>query len=151
MTHRTTRYIIIPSLEAFPRAERLYMVMKLGKGEMEVYKNGREATDVEMNTALWQYHQALNEAEAQIEKLLAIVRLKSDFLDDDSEAYQAAIETAFDYKDEYQEEGDELERYAIDEKKAALHEAMARKDEKAIARLANEMNLALQKATQTSN
>jgi len=127
------KYKKIASLDEYPRADRLAMTLNLMKSKMEVSYQGRDATQIEINSALWHYHGALNTAEAQIEALLTIIRdLKSQGYVDDED---------YDYEETFEEDGDEDIRYKLDELKAGLYGAMHKKDEKKISFYLNQISV----------
>lgn len=121
----------IESMERFPMDQRLFMVYNLSEGSLTLYKEGRDAKDAEIGTALWLYHNALNEAEAQIQALLEIVK-EQDLDDNVMEEY---LETF----------PDSGSNYLIQETKAELFIAMAKEDQKAISRLTNKLHIIQEK------
>jgi hypothetical protein len=113
----------IESMEKFPLHERLFMNINLQGLKLSIFQEGREAKDDEVGTALWRYHQALNEAEAQIRILLDLVKeLGPD--DYDTE----------DYLEKYP---DTETNYKLQEAKALLFISMAKGDEKLIGKHIN--------------
>lgn len=125
----------IESMESFPLDDRLFMVLNLANGpSLDVYKEGREAKESEIGTALWMYHQALNKAERQIEKLLDLVK-NLDPNDYDLE----------DYLEEYP---DSETNYKLQEVKACLYIAMAKNQEKLISKYINQLHLLQEKGVQ---
>lgn len=122
----------IDSMEYYPLHDRLFMILKLDKGpSLNIYKEGREARDEEVGTALWMYHQALNNAERQIEKLLDL--LKQLDLND------------YDLEDYLEEFPDSNTNYKQQEVKACLYMAMAKNDEKSISKYINQLTLLQEK------
>jgi hypothetical protein len=115
----------IESMESFPMDQRLFMVYSLGEGSLTLYKEGRDAKDAEIGTALWLYHNALNEAEAQIQTLLELLK-KQDMDHNEMEEYLERFP-------------DSDVNYLIQETKAELFIAMAKEDQKAISKLTNKL------------
>ncbi|PRY90610.1 hypothetical protein [Mongoliibacter ruber] len=118
----------IDSLESYPMGDRLFMILRLDQGpSLTIYKEGRDAKDEEIGTALWLYHQALNKAESQIEVLLKMIK--------ELELEEYELE---DYLEEFP---DTDSNYRLQELKANLYMSMAREDEKNISRYINEIHL----------
>ncbi|MFN3802620.1 hypothetical protein [Belliella pelovolcani] len=121
----------IESMEIFPLENRLYMVYKMGEGAcMEIYRQGREARKEEITSALWAYHQVLNEAEAQIEALLELVK-KSKVSKTDRD----------DYLEQFPDNPKNSLVYKLQEEKAKLFIALAKKDEKSTSNQINKIFL----------
>lgn len=124
----------ISSMEKYPLDDRLFMILKLTDGpSLELYKDGRDATDKEIGTALWHYHGALNEAEAQIKKMAKLLE----------ELEPAEYESA-DYLEEYPDKESDL-NYLMQEAKASLFIAMGKGNESEISRCINRVNLLKEK------
>jgi hypothetical protein len=129
----------ISSMEQYPLHDRLFMILKLAAGpSLELFKDGRPATDPEIGTALWQYHQALVEAERQIRKMAELL----------DELNPAEYESE-DYLEEFPDNENTL-GYLIQEAQAALFEAMARQDEPKISKWINRVNLLKEKEAQNA-
>lgn len=124
----------IASMEKYPLHDRLFMIMKLTEGpSLDVFKDGRPATDAEIGTALWQYHSALNEAEAQIRQMAELLnQIEPNEYDSD------------DYLDEYPDNENNL-KYQLQEAQAALFQAMSRGKESDIAKWINRVNILKEK------
>lgn len=126
----------ITSLDSFPASQRLHMTYNMMEQTLSVFKNGREAKKEEAYTALWNYHQALSDAEKQIEFLLEMIH---DLMDegqciDIDKGYPA-------YFEEYPTKGDEDLRYKLEELKEAFFVARARNDESKMSHYINQINL----------
>lgn len=124
----------IKSLDSFPASQRLHMIYNMAEQTLDIYKEGRDAKEEEAYSALWQYHQALNEAEKQIEFLLKMIH---DLMDegqciDIDKGYPA-------YLEEYPTRGDEDLRYKMEEMKEAFFVASAKKDPAKMSKYINQI------------
>jgi hypothetical protein len=130
------KYNRIESLDQFPLSQRLSMSVNLMTKELSVFYQGREATEIEQNTALWSYHQALYEAERQIEFL--VKRIKNDEMEEYLEEYPDLNKS-----EEFQ--------YYIEEAKECLFRAMQKNNASLISKYANKVNLLLEKQKEIQN
>lgn len=137
------KYKKIASLDYYPRSDRFSMTFNLMTGKLQVSYQGRDAKEDEIGTALWKYHGALNEAEAQIEALLKIVRGLKAGEDVDDEEYE--------YEESMEEDGDEDIRYQIDEFRSRLFQAMHQKDDQAISYWLNHISVVEEKLKQNAS
>lgn len=123
----------IASSDYFPAGDRLHMTMNIMEKTMVVFVHGREAKDVERNTALWMYQNALTQAERQIISLQHIIREISPGFND------VGIE---DYLEQYEDLSLEEEfDYKLEDLKESLFVAMAKNDEKKQGLLLNQISL----------
>lgn len=133
----------ITSQDSFPASQRLYMIYNMFKKELSVFKHGKEATEQDVYSALWSYHQSLNDAEKQISKLLQMIN----YLMDEGQCID--IDQGYpDYLEEYPNTGDEALRYKLEELKEAFFVATARQDESKASRYINQINLIEDKSNQ---
>lgn len=125
----------IESREVFEVPKRLHYIWSLKNGTITFYLEGRELKDDEIGGVLANYIQALNTAETQIEKLKKVI---SDyFLDrDDLE----------EYLEDYPEDENFKQKYKIEDLKDALFHSMMKKDEKAISKFLNQINVIEEKS-----
>lgn len=123
----------IASYDSFPLQERLHMRLNLMKKTLKISVFGREATQEEINTALWRYQNTLTEAEEQIEHLQSLLIELDPDIDD------SGVE---EYLEEYEDLSDkERIQYQIGELKQALFIAMFRQDESNISRFINQIQI----------
>lgn len=132
-----TKFNRVESQDYFPAGSRLHMTMNLQTKSLHINKEGREATEPEVYTALWQYHQALYEAEKQIKEMAKLLESLVDDFDEVDEVY--------DYLHDHADLSDREEvMYKFEESKEALFVAMAKKDASVISMHINRINLMME-------
>lgn len=124
----------VESREIYPVPERAHYIMRLSKGTITFYLEGREMKDDEIGDVMSRLINALNAAETQIDKLFTVIQ-------------NAEIDhTEFsEYLEDYEQEEDYAFKYKVEDLKDALFHAMMKKDEKLIGKYINQINVLLEK------
>lgn len=124
----------IESRESYPVPKRPHYIIKLSKGEVTFYIEGREMKDDETGDVITQLINAVNAAEKQIEMLLKVIG-------------QAEVDKDYfeDYLDEFPEEENYKGKYKVEDIKDAIFHAMMRKDEKLVSKYLNELGVVTEK------
>ncbi len=128
----------VDSCDYFKPGNRLSMSLNLSTKKLSISYHGREATEEEIGTALWMYHQALNSAERQIEKMKELILYLSEDCQDDPDVV--------DYLENYPDLSKvEALDYKIEESREALFVSMFKGNDSLISKYANLLNIQKEK------
>jgi hypothetical protein len=137
-----TVFTRVESRETYPVPERPHYTIKLSKGEVEFYLNGKEMPDDKIGDVIIQLINALNAAEKQIDHIFTFIQN----LD-----YKADPGECEDYLDEYPEDENYRHKYKIEDLKDAILHSMMKKDEKKISYYVNQLSVLEGKAKEVKN
>lgn len=124
-----TKLTRVQSREVYPVPERPHYTIKLSKGTVDFYLQGKEMKDEEIGDVITLLINALNAAEKQIDHLHTVIQNADCELD------------TSDYLEEYPEEEDYSSKYKIEDVKDALFHAMMKKDEKLVSKYVNQLTV----------
>lgn len=129
----------VESREVYPVPERAHYIIKLSKGTVDFFLQGKEMKDEQIGDVICRLINALNAAEKQIEALFTVIQ-------------NAEIDhTEFsEYLEDYPQEEDYTKKYKIEDLKDALFHSMMKKDEKLIGKYINEINVLQERYSQVS-
>lgn len=124
----------VQSREVYPVPERPHYIIKLSKGTVDFFVQGKEMEEDEIGDVICRLINALNAAENQIESLFTVIQ--------NAEVDHSEFS---EYLEELPEEEDYASRYKIEDLKDALFHSMMKKDEKKIGYYINQINVLQEK------
>lgn len=120
----------VESREVYPVPERVHYIIKLSKGTVDFFLQGKEMKDEQIGDVICRLVNALNAAEKQIDMLFKVIK--------EAEVHKDFLE---EYFDDLPEEEDYKRKYKIEDLKDALFHTMMKKDEKMISAYINQINV----------
>lgn len=125
----------IESREVYPVQERPHYTIKLSKGTVDFFLEGKEMDDEKIGDVIIRLVNAVNAAEKQIDFLFTVIQ--------NAEVDKSEFD---DYLEEYPADEDYAHKYKIEDLKDVLFHAMMKKDEKKVSHYINQIHVIEAKA-----